>query len=824
MVTSVIFRSQSGNLRDNQALQKVGLYRGAKMARFLTAILGWIIAILGGYFAVAGGILAWLGGSLYYVIAGIAMIASGALIGRGDRRGRWLYIVIWIGTTAWAIWEVGLDGLQLIPRVVAPTVLLILVLLTGARGHSFRIRPVANPVITAAFILLVAGTIFTFSHGASAQRDQETSAVLPLSGQLLGNEADNDWQAYGGTLAGRRYSALADITPANVGQLKLAWTQRTGDLPDAAEAEQHKREYHSEATPIHIGNMLYTCTPHSFVQAIDATTGQTRWTWREQATREGNSYLVCRGVAYFEAPAGTPCRHRIFAPTFNARLVALDAETGQLCRDFGENGSIDLRANMGVSHAADQISTSPPMVVNNRLIIGERITDNVNRDIPSGVVRAYDPVSGRPVWAWDVGRSDDAIAPLGGNEVYTRGTPNVWGAITADAANGIVYLGTGNASPDYWIGYRRPFDDRFGTSIVALDVATGKLRWSRQLVHRDMWDMDLAIGPSLFDYRGADGRTIPALIQTTKMGQVYFLNRLTGEPIAAVVERPVRQDGATPGVRVSATQPFSVGMPSFTPPAPDEKSTWGATPIDQLMCRIDIRRAHGTGAYQPMGLQPIIGHPAFDGVTDWGGAAVDPASGIMTVNTMEMPFKLWLMRRDDPRTKALIEQKKGGENARQAQLQTQYNTPYTAVVKAWIGIFGAPCNAPPWGHLTAIDLKTRKVLWREVLGTARDTGLFGSRLGVPLKTGVPNLGGSIITAGGLVFIGATTDQYLRAFDLRTGKVLWKARLPAGAQATPMTYHGRDGRQYVVITAGGHGALGTRYGDYTMAFALPPRSE
>ena len=789
------------------------------MTRLLTTLLAWVVAILGGFFAVAGGVLVSLGGSPYYVIAGLAMIASGGLIGRGSPLGRWLFVAIWLGTLLWALWEVGLDGLQLVPRLVAPTVLLVLVLLTGWSGRSPRLPRRAVPAVAVVLVALGVGTVFLRGEGAVAQETPGVAApVAAASG-----EADGDWRDYGGTLSGRRYSALADITPQNVGQLQLAWTQRTGDLPMPAESKEHKREYHSEATPIHIDDTLYTCTPHSFVQAIDATTGRTKWSWHEDAKVAGNNYLVCRGVTYFEAPAGTPCPHRIFAPTFNARLVALDADTGQPCPSFADGGAIDLRANMGTSKPSDQIGTTPPVVVNNRLIIGERIIDNVNRDIPSGVVRAYDPVSGAPVWAWDVGRSPDAIAPLPAGQFYTRGTPNVWGAITADAANGIVYLGTGNASPDYWIGYRRPFDDRFGSSIVALDIATGKLRWARQLVHRDMWDMDLPIGPSLFDYRAPDGQVIPALLQTTKMGQVFFLNRLTGAPIAAITERPVRTDGATPGVRVSPTQPFSTGMPSFTPAAPSEVATWGATPIDQLFCRIDIRRAQGTGIYQPMGLKPIIGHPAFDGVTDWGGAAVDPARGIMTVNTMEMPFKLWLMRRDDPRVGPMMKQKQGGENAMQAQLQTQYNTPYVAVVKAWVGIFGAPCVAPPWGHLTAVDLGTRRILWKKVLGTARDTGLFGTHLGVPIKTGVPNLGGSIITAGGLAFIGATTDQYLRAYDLNTGAVVWKARLPAGAQATPMTYRGRDGRQYVVITAGGHGALGTRYGDYTLAFALPRQS-
>ena len=787
------------------------------MARVLTVLLAWTVAVLGGFLAVAGAVLLSLGGSPYYVVAGVLMVVIGAMIGRGHPWGRALYTLVWVGTLLWAIWEVGTDPLQLMPRVVAPTVLLVLVWLTrpGTPGRRRWAAPAVAGGAAVAVALAMVGAQAMRGDAAVAQ-----SAPSSVTTPVAAAAQDGDWQAYGGTLAGRRYSSLADITPATVGKLQLAWTQRTGDLPVTAERVEHKREYHSEATPIHIGDTLYTCTPHSFVQAIDATTGKTRWSWHEDAPIAGNKYLVCRGVTWFEAPAGTPCPRRIFAPTFNARLVALDADTGRPCTAFGDNGAIDLRVNMGVSAPSDQISTSPPVVVNGRLIIGERIIDNLNRDIPSGVVRAFDPVSGRPVWAWDVGRSPDAIAPLPAGQTYTRGTPNVWGPITADAANGLVYLGTGNASPDYWIGYRRPFDDRFGSGLAALDVATGKLRWMRQFVHRDMWDMDTPIGPSLFDWRAPDGRVVPALIQTTKMGQVYFLNRLTGAPLAAIQERPVRTDGATPGVRVSPTQPFSVGMPSFTPPAPTEVATWGATPIDQLLCRIDLRRAQGTGIYQPIGTTPIIGHPAFDGVTDWGGAAVDPVHGVMTVNTMQMPFKLWLMRRDDPRVPGMMKKKAGGENAREAQIQTQYNTPYVAVVQAWIGVFGAPCVAPPWGQLAAVDLNTRTILWQKTLGTARDTGLFGSHLGVPITTGVPNLGGSIITAGGVAFIAATTDQYLRAFDMRNGAELWKARLPAGAQATPMTYRGRDGRQYVVITAGGHGALGTRYGDYTLAFALP----
>ncbi len=780
--------------------------------------LGWLIALLGGYFLVAGGILAALGGSLYYVLAGLAMIVSGALIGRGDRRGSLVYLAVWVATLIWAVWEAGFDLLAQVPRVVAPTVLLVIVFLPwlGRRFREAQVRAAAATVVVATV---------AFAVGLPLLRTGSLHAQAASTPIAAAHPADGDWSSYGSTLAGDRFSALGQITPGNVAQLKVAWTQRTGDLPDAAETVTHKREFHSEATPIHIGNRLYTCTPHSVVQAIDATSGRTLWSWALQAPRDGNSYLVCRGVSYFAAPAGTPCPRRIFAPTFDARIVALDADTGRECPGFGHAGFIDLRENMGASPAAMQISTSPPVVAGNRLIVGERIRDNYAVDEPSGVVRAYDPVSGALVWAWDVGRSENALTkPLDPGERYTRGTPNVWGAMTADEANGIVYLPMGNATPDYWIGKRRPFDDRFGTSIVALNIADGRLRWVRQLVHRDMWDMDLPIGPSLFDLPQPGGGTVPALLQTTKMGQVYLLNRLTGAPLAAIEERPVSTAGGMSDERYSPTQPFSVGMPSFTPPAPTERATWGATPIDQLVCRIEFRRAHASGIYAPIGRTPVIGHPAFDGVTDWGGAAVDPERGIMTVNTMEMPFRIYLTDRNNPDFEAMSKKKdQGGENSRSPSLYPQKGTPWVAVVQAWLGPFGAPCVAPPWGKLAAVDLKTHKLLWDEVLGTARDTGLFGTRLGVPLKTGVPNLGGSMITRGGVVFIGATTDQYLRAFDERTGRELWKARLPAGAQATPMTYAGTDGRQYVVITAGGHGALGTRYGDYTIAFALPRRA-
>ncbi len=313
------------------AFQTTGAKGKKPVARFLTLALAWLIAVLGGFFAVAGGVLASLGGSFYYVVAGVAMVASGALLGRGKPLGRSLFVAIWLGTLVWAVSEVGFDGLQLVPRVVAPTVLLVLVLLTGWRGRPRRSRGV--PAAALAVGLAMLGTTVLALHVdrvAAENGGERLAAAMP---------SDGDWRDYGGTIAGRRYSSLADITPRNVAKLELAWTQRTGDLPMPAESKEHKREYHSEATPIHVGDTLYTCTPHSFVQAIDATTGRTKWSWHEKAPVAGNTYLVCRGVTYFEAPAGTPCPRRIFAPTFDARIVALDADTGRLCQTFATRGA-----------------------------------------------------------------------------------------------------------------------------------------------------------------------------------------------------------------------------------------------------------------------------------------------------------------------------------------------------------------------------------------------------------------------------------------------------------------------------------------------------
>lgn len=787
--------------------------RGARIAQLIFAAA---LALLGAYFLVMGGWLASLGGSVYYAAVGVLMIASALQVARGKPSGFFIYLAVWAITLVWALWESGLDPWKLEVRLFAPSVLLLAFLIPalgrGAKAKAPTFWRGFQAASVAVVVLVAGGVAWSCMNQVSTGSTQTASTQLETK--------PTDWRFYGNDAGGTRYSSAGEITPANVSELKVAWVAKTGDGPDQTEIDHKGREYHSEATPIKIGDTLFACTPHSTALAINATTGEVKWKFDPKLPRT-NPYIVCRGVGYYEAPQASECKRRIFLPTMDARIFALDADTGALCESFGNKGVVDLRDQTGTWPSGWQVSTSTPLVMNDRLVIGSRVIDNMTTKAPSGLVRAYDPVDGHQVWAWDVGRSEDALpGRLPEGETYTESTPNVWGAITGDPKLGLVYLGTGNPSPDYYNGFRRPFDRKFGTSIVALDVATGKLKWHFQMVHDDMWDMDAPIGPSLFETK--DGT--PALIQTTKMGQIFMLNRETGQPIAKVEERPVDTKGAAPDTFVSPTQPFSTGMPSLTPVKLQPEDMWGATPLDQLVCRIDYARARNSGIYTPVGPTRSIGNPAFDGVTDWGGASVDPERKMMFINTMNMPFYFQLVNRDSERGRELIKAKSDGtERASSLDVRLQDGTPYLATLRAWLSPFKVPCVTPPWGEMVGIDLETKKVVWTSTLGNARYNNAFNLQHNLPLPTGTPNLGGSIVTAGGLVFVGATTDQYIRAFDAKTGAEVWRYSLNAGAQATPMTYVGADGRQYVVITAGGHGALGTRYGDETIAFALQPKS-
>ena len=797
-----------------------------------TSSRGWplwvslvLVTLLGAFFAVAGGMLAARGGTLYYVITGIGLLTVAWLVWRRRRVVLPVYAVVLGWTVAWALFEVGLDGWALIPRIVAPAVLglwlfspLVARRLSGGAGHRAW-------TAMAVCVVLIAG-VFGLGYRITAQRFEQTAGLAVRPGTALAAAdgiAPGDWPFYGRTPAGDRFSPLTQITPANVAGLKPAWSFTTGDMPRPGE-NSRGREFSFEATPIKIGNDLYFCTPHRDVVALDATTGRQRWRYVPGGDMSRNTYQACRGVSYYAAPAGDPCPRRVIATTAGTpTLFALDAGTGRPCAGFGKGGFVDLRADMGPVPPGFHFITSPPLVLKDRIMLSGWVYDNQTVGEPSGVVRAFDARTGRLAWAWDVGRTP-TNRPLGPGEIYTRGTPNAWGVYTADPALGLVYIPTGIATPDYFGGRRRPFDDRYNSSVVALDMETGLERWHFQLVHHDIWDFDVPIGPSLVDLPRPGGGTVPALVQTSKQGQLFLLDRRTGRPLAPVTEKPVPA-GHLPGERYSPTQPFSTGMPSLTPPTMVATNTWGMTPIDQLVCRLQLAGMRNDGLFTPSGLdRPVLGDPAFDGVMDWYGATIDPTRKVLYANYMEMPFVFTTYTRAVALAKGLFKPWAGwGHPYPQPKFDNnpQHGLPYAQVVKPWLGLFGAPCVAPPWGRIAAIDLVSRKTVWSRPVGTTANMGPHNVRLPFGLPTGIFMMGGNIATASGLVFMGATTDQGFRAFDGTSGRTLWQTTLPAGGNATPITYLGRDGRQYVVIAAGGHGGLRSRNGDQVVAFALPP---
>jgi quinoprotein glucose dehydrogenase len=620
-----------------------------------------------------------------------------------------------------------------------------------------------------------------------------------------GSEPVSEWPHYGQSQAGLRYSPLTQITPANVGDLEIAWMYRIGGLPKIEGLLMPALE----ATPIVADGRMFLCSSTNKVVALDPETGGELWTHDPKIKLEGQTLLTCRGVTYFRdanAPAGSACAARIFMGTQDARLLSLDAATGKPCAAFGPGGEIDLASGRGEFKPGEYGVSSPPVVVGRNLIIGGRVADNVRLDIPPGLIRAFDVDTGALVWSWNPvppGRPEKVATEAG--ELYVSGTTNSWTVMSADTERGLVYVPTGNTSPDFFGGLRDGLD-YYSSSVVALDSATGQVVWRFQTVHHDIWDYDVPAQPVLFDLPTPAGN-VPALAQPTKQGHLFVLNRVTGEPLFPIEERPVPQT-AVAGEIPAPTQPFPVDEAFvLRPDWVTEDDMWGFTPWDRGKCREQFRELRHEGIFTPPSLEGTLQLPSFMGAMNWGSAAIDEAHGVLVVNRNNVATTVRLIPREDA-------------DARMAEgefMIPALKTPYALQMEPMLSPLGAPCNRPPWGALVAIDLKSRKRLWEVPLGTTRDLAPFPFWL----ELGVPNLGGPVITASGLVFIGAATDNFLRAFDLRSGKELWKGRLPAGPQATPMTYRARPGgRQYVVIAAGGHKYLGTTLGDTVVAFALP----
>jgi quinoprotein glucose dehydrogenase len=622
-----------------------------------------------------------------------------------------------------------------------------------------------------------------------------------------------DWPAYGGDLGGQRHSSLEIITPVNVGSLAPAWTYHHGDVSDGRGDVPSTTAFQN--TPILVGDTLYLCTPFNRVIALDPATGAERWVHDPEidlSARYANQ-LVCRGVAAWQddgAAAGAACRRTVFTATNDARLIALDAATGERCARFGSAGEVDLNAGPGEQKWQGEYQvTSPPAVAGDLVVVGSAVSDNARVDAPSGVVRAFDARTGALRWAWDLAPPGfDYETGLKSAAGYALGTPNVWAPMSVDAARGLVFVPTGNASPDYYHGERSDMN-HYGSSVVALYAATGEVAWHFQTVHHDLWDFDVPAQPTLTTI-DVNGRAQPALVQTTKMGLLFVLDRETGEPLHAVEERPVPTAGAAPGEVISPTQPFPA-IPILARDRITAEDAWGLTPWDRGKCRELIESSRFDGMYTPPSLQGTIIYPGNAGGSNWGGIAVDPDRQLALVRTSNLPWSVKLIPRAD--FEAEREAHRGHEHA------PQIGTPYGMRREMLVSPIGLPCVAPPWGTLSAVDLRSGEIRWQVPHGSVRDLAPFP----LPLTWGVPGLGGPLVTASGLVFIAAAMDDYLRAFDTGSGEELWKARLPAGGQATPMTYRvefeAGGARQYVLVAAGGHGRAGTTLGDSLVAFAL-----
>lgn len=769
------------------------------MAVLITSI---IVALIGLYLGIGGGWLISAGGSWYYLIAGLAFLATAYLLWRRRSAALWLYAGIVLATLIWAVWEAGFDWWSLGPRG-GIIVLIALWLLTPWVRRRLAGRDGRAPLILAVLASLgVAGYSMSVDP-YDISGELSADAVTP-SADLGGAVPPGEWHFYGRTPYGQRYSPLTKINPGNVAKLEPAWTYRTGDIrgPDDVTETTY------QVTPLKVGETLYICTPHNFAIAIDAATGKEKWRFDPKIGPENQrQHQTCRGVSYYhdaKLAAGSACAERVYLPTSDARLVALDAANGQVCPTFAEGGTLNLMTNMPYPKDGYYYSTSAPLIAGGKIIVGGAVNDNYSTEEPSGVIRAFDVDTGALVWNWDSG-NPDVTTPLPAGQEYTHNSPNMWSTASADEKLGLVYVPLGNQTPDQLGMGRSEAVEKYASSITALDLNTGQVRWVQQTVHHDLWDMDVPSQPSLVDITTASG-VVPGLVGPTKQGDIYVLNRQTGEPILPVREVPA-PGGAIAEDHTSPTQPESAL--SFNPKKLTGRDMWGITMFDQLACRIEFQGLRYEGRYTPPSVQGTLVYPGNFGVFNWGGVAVDPVRQVMFGMPTYLAFKSRLVPRDE--VPAPDDEGRGSEQG----LNRNEGAPYAVVMGPFLSPLGIPCQTPPWGYVAGADLRTGKIAYKHRNGTVYDM----TPLPLPLKVGVPGIGGPMITAGGVVFLGAAVDDYLRAYDLTTGKQLWKARLPAGGQSTPMTYETADGRQMVVIVAGGHGSVGTKAGDYVMAYTL-----
>jgi membrane-bound PQQ-dependent dehydrogenase (glucose/quinate/shikimate family) len=833
-----------------------------------------VLGIIGAYNIWYGGILLSLGGDFYFLLIGLALAATAALLVMRSPLASTVFAVTVVYTIVWAFLEAGLDFLALLPRLDGWIILGLWFLAPWHRAamKEGEKRPLyvggrwpGFASLAAALLLAVAG----FQGYTVTEGTKNTVATGP---------AVTDWQHYGGLPGGQRFAAIDQINVGNVAKLEKAWEFRTGVAFDFKQ------------TPQMANGLVYICTAGNTLIAVDSDTGEERWRHDTQTNvpgglANGSTFArTCRGVGYHEAPAtyAGECAKRIVTGTVDARLIAVDALTGRRCESFGFGGEVNLVSGLGYAPLGNFMVTSTPLIAGDKIVVGGWVTDNQQTGNPSGVLRAYDAVTGAFAWAWDMGNPGYQGLPDEGGE-YTRGTPNVWSNTAYDPELNLVYAPTGNSSPDYFDGDLRSKEaEENASAIVAIDAATGQRRWVYQTVHRDIWDYDVPSQPVLVDVRkNGEGELIPAIAGPTKRGEIFLLDRRTGVPIYETPELQVPQNPEV-GEVVTATQPFSP-LPHFREDRV-EKDMWGLTPLDLLHCRIEFKKMRYEGLFTP----PMRGgggygqaedtwggtfqYPGNAGGFNWGSVSVDADNGLLVGAPMLMGNRIVLRSLEDRAAmqKANADRRAaaaaarddhagpaappaggpGGPGGRQQspeakahaerfdQNRVLYRGDTAPFMSEWrlpLPFFNAPtdlpCFEPPFSQIGVIDLNTNKLMWKRPIGSLKDSGPFGIPLGLGTQVGTPVQAGNMTTRGGLIFHGGAMDATLRAFDLRTGDVKWESALPASAHATPMSYVGKNGKQYVLITvptpgwryprpAPGEAGQPDPKGGYVIAYALP----
>ena len=790
-------------------------------------ILSLALLLTGVFYIVGGGKLISLGGSWYFLIAGLLTTASAVYIFRKKALGVWLFALVFIGTVIWSFFDAGWDFWALFSRLMFPAGLFAALMFTlpSIRRYQYQ-SSLAAPAYGLASVVVIGMLIALYQMFQPHPTVAASGKALPLVPVDPAKKQVN-WAHYGNDVGGSRFAALDQINRNNVKNLKEAWRFQTGDLSTGS-----GNGAEDQLTPLQVGDKVFLCTPHNNIFALNADTG--KQIWKAEINSTSDAWERCRGVAYFDSTqaiaqptlsgatpvttvaANTVCPRRIYTNTPDARLIAVNADTGERCADFGVNGTVNLLEGLGDGTKAPKFEvTSAPTIAGTTLVVGSRIADNFAADMPSGVIRGYDVITGKLRWAFDP-RNPNPNYVLKQGEIYKRSGANSWAAMSYDPKMNTVFLPMGSSSVDVWGGNRQPQDHKYNSSVLALDATTGQEKWVYQTVHNDLWDFDLPMQPSLIDFPMKDGSLKPAVVIGTKSGQFYVLDRVTGKPLTKVVEQAVKKANI-PDEQYSLTQPRSVEMPQIGNQTLTESDMWGATPFDQLMCRINFKSMRYDGLYTAPGTDMSLSFPGSLGGMNWGSIAFDPTHRYMFVNDMRLGLWIQLIKQtaEDLKLEA-----NGGEAVNTGMGAVPLKgTPYKVNKNRFMSVLGIPCQKPPFGTMTAIDMQTRQIAWQVPLGTVQDTGPFGIKMGLKAPIGMPTIGGPMVTQGGLVFFAATQDYYLRAFDISNGQELWKTRLPVGSQGTPMSYVSpKTGKQYVVISAGG-ARQSPDHGDYVIAYAL-----